>query len=106
MEAGSSCSDVPRSLMLFACSVAQACLTLQPHGLVARQAPLSMEFSRQEYWSGLPFPAPVRSFQSRDQTMSPALAGEFFTTMSLWRRCRAPLSTRVALFSVRLAKIP
>ena len=25
---------------------------------VARQAPLSMEFSRQEYWSGLPFPAP------------------------------------------------
>ena len=26
---------------------------------VARQAPLSMEFSRQEYWSGLPFPSPV-----------------------------------------------
>ena len=25
---------------------------------VARQAPLSMEFSRQEYWSGLPFPTP------------------------------------------------
>ena len=25
---------------------------------VARQAPLSMEFSRQEYWSGLPFPPP------------------------------------------------
>ena len=25
---------------------------------VARQAPLSMEFSRQEYWSGLPFPIP------------------------------------------------
>ena len=24
----------------------------------ARQAPLSMEFSRQEYWSGLPFPSP------------------------------------------------
>ena len=31
---------------------------------VARQAPLSMEFSRQEYWSGLPFP----SFRSTDQT--------------------------------------
>ena len=27
---------------------------------VARQAPLSMGFSRQEYWSGLPFPSPVR----------------------------------------------
>ena len=25
---------------------------------VARQAPLSMEFSKQEYWSGLPFPFP------------------------------------------------
>ena len=29
---------------------------LQLHGTVARQAPLSMEFPRQEYWSGLPFP--------------------------------------------------
>ena len=27
-------------------------------GTAARQAPLSMEFSRQEYWSGLPFPSP------------------------------------------------
>ena len=26
--------------------------------IVAHQAPLSMEFSRQEYWSGLPFPTP------------------------------------------------
>ena len=26
--------------------------------VLARQAPLSMEFSRQEYWSGLPFPSP------------------------------------------------
>ena len=32
---------------------------LRPHGLhVARQAPLSMGFSRQKYWSGLPFPPP------------------------------------------------
>ena len=30
--------------------------SLQPHG--ARQAPLSMGFFRQEYWSGLPFPSP------------------------------------------------
>ena len=30
----------------------------QPHGPVAPQVPLSMEFSRQEYWSGLPFPSP------------------------------------------------
>jgi len=29
-----------------------------PLWTVARQAPLSMGFSRQEYWSGLPFPSP------------------------------------------------
>ena len=38
------------------CSAAQLCPTLWT---VARQAPLSMEFSRQEYWSKLPFPTPV-----------------------------------------------
>ena len=32
--------------------------SLQPHGLVACQAPLSMGFPRQEHWSGLPFPSP------------------------------------------------
>ena len=35
--------------------------SLQPYGTlwtVARQAPLSMGFSRQEYWSGLPCPLP------------------------------------------------
>ena len=33
--------------------------SLQSHGLyIAHQAPLSMEFSRQEYWSGLPFSSP------------------------------------------------
>ena len=29
-----------------------------PMDCIARQAPLSAEFSRQEYWSGLPFPSP------------------------------------------------
>ena len=32
---------------------------------VAYQAPLSMEFSRQEYWSGLPFPSPVSEIDMR-----------------------------------------
>ena len=35
--------------------IAQSCLTLATPQTVARQAPLSMGFSRQEYWSGLPF---------------------------------------------------
>ena len=38
--------------------VAQLCLTLCDPWTVAHQAPLSMEFSRQEYWSGLPCPSP------------------------------------------------
>ena len=32
--------------------------SLRPRGLVAYQAPPSMGFSKQEYWSGLPFPYP------------------------------------------------
>ena len=39
------------------CLVAQSCLTVTPWTIV-HQAPLSMEFSRQEYWNGLPFPSP------------------------------------------------
>ena len=37
--------------------VAQSCLTATSW-TIAHQAPLSMGFSRQEYWSGLPFPSP------------------------------------------------
>ena len=41
------------------CSVAQSCPTLcDPEWTVAYQAPLSMEFSKQEYWSEEPFPTP------------------------------------------------
>ena len=38
--------------------VTQLCLTLCNLWSVATQAPLSMGFSKQEYWSGLPFPSP------------------------------------------------
>ena len=38
--------------------MAKSCLTLTTPWTVACQAPLSMGFSRQEYWSGLPFPHP------------------------------------------------
>ena len=46
------------------------------------QAPLSMEFSQQEYWSGLPFPTPGDLSKPRIETpslTSLALAGGFFT---------------------------
>ena len=48
----------------------------------ARQAPLSMGFSRQEYWSGLPFPPPgdlPNTGIKPASLMSPALADRSFT---------------------------
>jgi len=39
-----------------------------------------MEFSRQEYWSGLPFPTPEDLPDLGIKPVSPALAGRFFTT--------------------------
>ena len=56
--------------------------TLRPHRLT-RQVPLSMGFSRQEYWSSLLLPPPRDFSQPRDLTkspVSPALAGRFFIT--------------------------
>ena len=47
---------------------------------IARQAPLSMEFLRQEYWSGLLFPSPGDLPDPGTEPTSPALAGGFFTT--------------------------
>ena len=50
---------------------------------VAHQAPLSMEFSRQEYWSGLPFASPGDLPDPWIEPASPALAGGFFATEPL-----------------------
>ena len=54
---------------------------------VACQAPLSIGFSRQEYWSGLPCPTPGDLLDpgiESESLISPALAGGFFTTSSTW----------------------
>ena len=54
---------------------------------VAQQAPLSMGFSRQEYWSGLWFPSPgdlPYSGFKLTSLISPALAVGFFTTSATW----------------------
>ena len=45
-------------ICLSMCLAAQSCL-FATSWTVAGQAPLSMGFSRQEYWSGLPFPSPL-----------------------------------------------
>ena len=64
-----------------ACSVTQSCLTFVT--LWTRQAPLSMGFFTQEYWSGLPFPPlgdqPNPGIEPMS-AVSSALAGRFFTT--------------------------
>ena len=61
----------------------QWCPTLVDLWTVACQAPLSMGFSRPEYWSGLPFSfprdLPNPGIEPRP-LMSPALAGRFITT--------------------------
>ena len=51
---------------------------------VAREAPLTVEFSRQEYWSGLSSPPPEDPPDPGIQPVSPALAGRFFTTSANW----------------------
>ena len=62
---------------------AQSCLTLcdpmdcSPPWTVACQAPLSMGFSKQEYWSGLPFPFPEDLPDPGIEPRSPALQAEF-----------------------------
>ena len=61
----------------------QSCLILQPPRTVARQAPLSLEFSRQEYWNRLLFPTPGDLLDPGIKLWSlasPALADGFFTT--------------------------
>ena len=60
--------------------VAKSCLTLcNPMNCIAHQAPLSMGFPGQEYRSGLPFPLPGDLPHPGIKTVSPALAGGFFT---------------------------
>ena len=58
-----------------------------PIWTTAHQASLSMPFSRQEYWSGLPFPPPgdlPNPGIEPEPFMSPTLAGRFFTTSATW----------------------
>ena len=66
---------------MLSCSVVSD--SLQPRWAVAHQAPPSMEFSRQEYRIGLPFPTPGDLPDPEIEPMSPespTLAGRVFTT--------------------------
>ena len=70
--------------MLSYFSPVQLCVTLLT---VTCQAPLSMGFSRQEYWSGLPCPPPgdlPKPVIESVTLMSPALASRFFNSSTNW----------------------
>ena len=59
---------------------------LQPRGLyVVHQVPLSMGFSRQEYWSGLPFPSPGDLSDPRIEPESPALQTNSLPSEPPWK---------------------
>ena len=60
--------------------VAKSCLTLVIPWTVACQAPLSVGFSRQEYWSELPFPSPEDLPDPGIELRSPALQADSLPT--------------------------
>ena len=65
------------------CAYTQTCLILCDPWTVACQSPLAITFSRQEYWSQLPFPTPGNLSKAGIKPASPVsstLAGRFFTT--------------------------
>ena len=75
------------------CYVASAVSDSATLWTIAHQAPLSMRFSRQEYWSGLPCPSPGDlpnpGIEPASLT-SPALAGGFFVTSTTWEAPNIP----------------
>ena len=78
-------NSLPTSFILCVCAQLVTCVWLfATPWTIAHQTLLSMVFSRQEYWSGLPFPTPgdlpnpgIKPMSS----VSPTLSGRFFTTV-------------------------
>ena len=67
---------------------------------VACQAPLSMEFSRQEYWSGLPFPPPGNLPDPWIKPESPALQADALLSELLGKPLfQTPILTSLKLYS-------
>ena len=67
-----------REFLKWSCSVVSD--SLRPLWTVAHEAPLSMGFSRQEYWSGLPFPSPGDLPNPGIKARSPALQADALTS--------------------------
>ena len=67
-----------------ACACSQSCLTLCNPMDCSLPGSSVLGVSRQEYWSGLPFPTPVGSSRPRNQTCVSCIAGECFTLVMLY----------------------
>ena len=79
----------------------QSCPTLCDPMDCSPQAPLSMKFSRQEYWHGLPCPPPgdlLNPGIEPTSLISPALAGGFFTTSVIWEALIAGITSYYELY--------
>ena len=80
--------------------VAQSCPTLCDLWTVAHQAPPSMGFSRQEYWSGLPFPSPGDLPDPGIGPRSPTLQADALTSAPPGK----PLNTRIQVLTSKISR--
>ena len=81
------CSNLHSILCMFVHAQLLSFWLFETPWTVAHQAPLSMGFSRKEYYSGLPFPSPEDLLDPGMEPVShrsPALAGGFFTISTTW----------------------
>ena len=78
-------------LLLSRFSHVRLCVTPQT---AAHQAPLSLGFSRQEHWSGLPFPSPMHQSESE--------VAQSFPTLSDPMDCSLPGSSAHGIFQARV----
>ena len=93
---------------------AQSCPTLRPPQTVARQAPLSMGFSGQQYWSGLPFPSPGDLPDPGIEPRSPALQANSLpseppgTPINFLRTCQSTFHSGCTIMHShqRCARVP
>ena len=73
--------------------------------IIAQQAPLSIGFLRQEYWSGLPFPSPRDLPNPGIEPVAPALAGRFFTICTTREAMSSHTTTLILLLFMRNFKM-
>ena len=74
-----------------------------PSAQLLSQAPMSMGFSRQEYWSGLSLPTPEdlpHPGTESTSLASPPLAAGFFTTRATWKALNTSMDFKVKALSL------